>query len=161
MVPQVLQNLAANAKAYLGLSGSSVLDTQQGIEEIPSTLISIGKVYYLHLRNYHGQDCHKRGLNNFSVLSPLGGATIAYRLTDGEDECFFLEMGVAHCRYDDNFCKRIGRDISLARLLDDNAVEIAKAYASRPTLREVIAEVKECYYTYKEEAMPTVRLVYR
>jgi hypothetical protein len=161
MVQQGLRNLVRNASNYLGLSGSSVLDTQQGIEEIPSTLISIGKVYYLHLRNYNVPDRHKCHLDYCPRLSPLGGATIAYRLTDGEDECFFLEMGVAHCRYDDNFCKRIGRDIALARLLDDDAVEIAKAYASRPTLREVIAEVKEAYYTSKEEAMPTVRLVYR
>jgi hypothetical protein len=161
MVQQGLRNLVRNASNYLGLSESSVLDTQQGIEEIPSALISIDKVYYLHLRNYNVPDRHKCHWDYCPRLSPLGGATIAYRVTENFEDAFLVEMGIAQCRHDDNFCKRIGRDIALARLLDDDKAEMGQVYFNRPTLREVIAEVKEAYYTFKEEVMPTVRLVYR
>lgn len=161
MVPQVLQSLVRNAKDYLGLSELSVLDTQQGIETTPSALIVIDRVYYLHLRNYEIPYHHVAHFDYVPQLSPLGGATLAYRVTEGPMGAYFLEMGVAHCRHNDNFCKRIGRDISLARLLDDDKVEIVESYESLPTLREVVAEVKEAYYEFKEAAMPTVRLVYR
>jgi hypothetical protein len=107
-------------------------------------------------------------------ILPWGGSTIAYQVTreDGNDEVtdpgsylYFVDIGIANCRASDKgrdlFCKRIGRDIALARLLDDNRVVDAGMVGHHPTHAEVIALVRESFYQEREEFVPQIRLMIR
>lgn len=168
MAQRVLRNLAQCVKEFFGQSGSSVLDTQQGIEAPQSGKIGIDKIYYLHMRMYDKN-------NN---LLPWGGSTIAYRVTKdfaeeeydiggslstGDEILYFLDIGISNCRYSDKskdlFCKRIGRDIALARLLDTDKQTDGGYYINHPTHSDIINAVKNIYYHVREEFVPQVRLM--
>ena len=157
MAQQVLQNLAQRAREYLGLSGSSVLDTQQGIETPPSAKIGIDKIYFLHMRMYDAN----------GKMLPHGGSTIAYKVSEdlAEDEntrLYFLDVGISNCKYSDKhkdlFCKRIGRDIATARLLEKIGGTVMRGH---PTHADVIHMVKELYYHEREVHVKTARLMFK
>lgn len=163
MAQRALQNLAANVKKFFGPSESSGSGTQQEIVTVQSPKIAIDKIHFLHLRR---RDAHGN-------ILPHGGATIAYKVShetidevadssDPNTAIYFLDIGIAKCRASpsssDMFCKRIGRDIATARLLD--CVE-GYTYIVHPTKQQVIKAVKEHYYHQQEEFEPQIRVTVR
>lgn len=81
-------------------------------------------VEYIHIR-YPSEDDELE-------LSGKGGATIAYRPTPDNEG---VEFGIAICSDRDNYCKRIGRDISLGRLLSGDR-EILPITGPRTVVRQ-------------------------
>lgn len=66
----------------------------------PAPIVNPKPIRYIHLR-YKNED---------GVLINNMGVTIAYRETkDNQDK---VELAYARCSYEDNFCKKVGRDIT-------------------------------------------------
>lgn len=112
-----------------------------------------------------------RRYDDAGVVLPHGGATIAYKVTkeivdevadpkDDDMALYFLDIGIAKCRATDNirdiFCKRIGRDIATARMLE--ATE-GLTFTHHPSHSEVIKAVKEHYYLVRSAFLPQIRLM--
>lgn len=156
MAQQVFQNLAQLVRESFERSESNGFDTPQEIQKTPSGKIGIDKIYFLHMRMYDEK----------GKMLPHGGSTIAYKVSEdvAEDEhnrLYFLDIGVANCKYSDKhkdlFCKRIGRDIATARLLDCDIG--GPVMHGHPTHDQVIKQVKEMYYHDREAHIKTARLL--
>ncbi len=72
------------------------------------------EIGFHHIREYETLK------DNTSVVSGKGGMTVAYR----EVMPGLMEYTWAACNIKDNFCRKIGRDISSGRLLHDKGVEV-------------------------------------
>lgn len=165
MARPVLQSLAKRVQELFVTSESNVSATPPETPPNQSPLIALNRVYYHHMRFY----------NTHNQLMPWGGGTIAYQVTkedpddidmvDGQTptSLYFIDLGIANCRFSDKghdlFCKRIGRDIALARLLDDDKAVDAGVVGHHPTHSEVITKIREAYYQEREEFSPQVRLM--
>lgn len=55
---------------------------------------------------------HLRERDRSGHIKPKGGVTVAYRQRDDR-----VEFSVAKCSSNEHFCKRIGRDVSMGRMV--------------------------------------------
>lgn len=129
-------------------SGLRVFEANQEEQVHVEGNVRLDHVYYLHLRWYDEDD-----------LMPWGGATFAYRCIKEPNGHFVVNIGVSHCCRCDNFNKRIGRDIALARLL--TSPSYIMHLLSLPTKQKIINYIKEEFYFEKSKYFPEVRKEYQ
>lgn len=84
------------------------------------------KVYYFHLRNVHPQT---------NVISAKGGVTVAMKLGSND----IIGAAAAICSAKDNFCRKKGRDIALARL-NEMSIDFYREYAKNEHDAAIMSE---------------------
>lgn len=80
-------------------------------------------VKFTHIRVFGNPTPEDEKIGRDYSFYPCGGATIAW--DDHPSKPDSVRVSVARCNENDNFCKRIGRDIALGRLTDGNYWTIA------------------------------------
>lgn len=98
-----------------------------------------------------------------SIIAPRGGCTFAYKLIHtkqkGEDKLRYrIRFGLAKCNSKDNFCKKIGRELALARLNDSSKAEnLNFSIGYTPDAEDVYFNLFEVYYKDQEEYIGNIR----
>ncbi len=82
--------------------------------------MSASPVKFLHLRQMEWKITHKG--QPVHVYKQRGGVTVAYRV-----EKRFIEYAFTVCSKKDAYCKKIGRDTALSRLMDTDPVGMYKS----------------------------------
>lgn len=100
-------------------------------------------IYYIHLREHDPNKLDEKGE---PVLLNFGGATVAYTIHRLADS-LHVKYAVAECTINDRFVKEIGRQISKARLLEDQLMgEMQVSNALTESEIEQLIYVNYCEY---------------